>query len=87
MEEPIRTILVNAGYEPGAIMANIEQAVEGHGFDVRCEQVVNMAEAGIFDVAAAQRTAIHTAVTTAATALTVDSLIHKRKPEETHGRP
>lgn len=87
LEEPIRTILSNAGHEPGAIMAQVEQAPAGSGFDVRCGDVVDMAATGIFDVAASQRAAIEGAVTAAATALTVDILIHKRKPDETHGQP
>lgn len=87
LEEPIRTIVANAGYEPGAIIARVEQASAGAGFDVRSGDIVDMTATGIFDVAAAQRAAFQGAVTAAATALTVDILIHKRKPQETHGQP
>jgi chaperonin GroEL len=87
LEEPIRVIAGNSGYDSGAIMAQVEHAADGCGFDVNTGQVVDMQHAGIFDVAAAQRAAIQTAVTSAATALTVDILVHKSKPEETPGRP
>ncbi len=68
-------------------MAEVEQAPTGFGFDVRCGRIVDIAEAGIFDVAAAQAAALRGAISGAATALTVDILVHKRKPEETPGRP
>ncbi|HZG65549.1 MAG TPA: chaperonin GroEL [Herpetosiphonaceae bacterium] len=87
LEQPIRTIAGNSGYEPGAVLAEVDQAQEAFGFDVRCGRIADMAESGIFDVAAAQRAAIRGAISGAATALTVDILVHKRKPEETPGRP
>ncbi len=81
LEEPIRTIVVNAGYDVGAVMAEIDQAAPGSGFDVRCGRIVDLALAGIFDVAAAQKAAIHSAVTAAALALTIDVLIHPKNPQ------
>jgi chaperonin GroEL len=80
MEEPTRTILTNAGYDASEVMADIEHTGPGHGFDVRCGQIVNVAEAGIYDVASAQRAAVHTAIASAALALTVDVLIHHKTP-------
>lgn len=87
LEEPIRTIATNAGYEAAAVMAQIKRAAPGYGFDARSGQIVNMAAAGISDVAAAQKAAIRGAISGAATALTVDTVIHKRKPESAAGRP
>lgn len=79
LEEPIRTILANAGYDACEIMAEIRQAGPGHGFDVRCGRVVDMAQAGIFDVATAQKEAVRVAVTSAALALTIDVLVHRQR--------
>ncbi|MDQ5853760.1 MAG: hypothetical protein M3380_17175 [Chloroflexota bacterium] len=81
LEEPIRTIVANAGYDVGAVMAEINQAAPGSGFDVRCGRIVDLSQAGIFDVAAAQKAAIHSAVTAAALALTIDVLIHPKNPQ------
>jgi chaperonin GroEL (HSP60 family) len=39
-----------------------------------------MTEAGIFDVASVQRDAVRTAISSAALALTVDVVVHRKKP-------
>ena len=80
LEEPLRTIAANAGYEPSQIMGQINQAGSGYGFDVRSGQVVNMMEAGIVDSAKAQRLAVQSAIASAALALTTDVLVHHKKP-------
>jgi chaperonin GroEL (HSP60 family) len=68
-------------------MAQVNQAAPGWGLDARSGEIVDMAESGIYDVAAAQKAAIRGAVSGAATALTVDTVIHKRNPEAVTGRP
>ncbi|MCP4621754.1 MAG: hypothetical protein GY844_35565, partial [Bradyrhizobium sp.] len=71
METPIRAILSNAGYDASEMMAEIRHAGAGKGFDVRSGQIVDVAEAGIFDAANVQRAAVRSAVAGAALALTV----------------
>jgi chaperonin GroEL len=80
LAEPIRTIVGNAGYDPGEVLAKITQAGSGHGFDVMTGQVANMAEAGILDSAAVLKTAVQSAVASAALALTTEVLVHHKKP-------
>jgi chaperonin GroEL len=82
LETPIRTIISNAGYDVGDLMAEIRQAGPGHTFDVTTKQVVDVVEAGIFDVAAVQREAARSAVSSAALALTVEVMVHHKKPEQ-----
>jgi chaperonin GroEL len=82
LEEPIRTILTNAGYDASEVMAEIKQAGPGFGFDVRSGQVADVAQAGIFDVSSVQKAAVHSAVASAALALTIDVLVHPKKPQE-----
>jgi chaperonin GroEL len=76
---PLRTIVRNAGYDPGAVMAQIEQAGSGYGCDVRSGTIVDMRAAGIFDVLAVQQAAAHSAISSAALALTVDVLVHRKQ--------
>lgn len=83
LEEPIRTIVANAGYDAGAVLAEVSQAPREFGFDARCGRVVDLAEAGIFDIAAAQRAAVAGAISGAALALTIDVLVHPKNPELT----
>jgi chaperonin GroEL len=82
LEEPIRTILTNAGYDASEVMAEVKRADAGYGFDVRSGQIVDMAKAGIFDAASVQKAAVYSAVASAALALTIDVLIHRKTPKE-----
>lgn len=82
LEEPLRTIIANAGYDASEIMAEIKQAGAGFGFDARAGHVADVAQAGIFDAASVQCEAVRSAVAGAALALTVDVLIHHKTPTE-----
>ncbi|MEM7034839.1 MAG: chaperonin GroEL [Chloroflexota bacterium] len=82
IEEPIRTLLSNGGFEPSEVLGEIEQAKAGSGFDLQSQKVVDMIEAGVFDVATVQKDAVRSAITSAALALTIDVMIHHKKPEE-----
>jgi chaperonin GroEL len=82
VEEPARTLATNAGFDAGEIMARIQRAGPGYSFDLNSRQVVDMAQAGIFDVATAQKEAVRAAIATAALALTIDVLVHHKKPAQ-----
>jgi chaperonin GroEL len=82
LEAPIRTILTNAGYDASEVMAEIKRVDPGWGFDVRSGQVVDMAETGVYDVASVQTAAVRSGIGGAALALTVDVMIHHKKPKE-----
>jgi len=78
LEEPLRAILINAGYEAEPILARL--TTSGRGFDVRCGKFVDMTCAEMMDSAGVMRSAVHGAVASAALALTVDVLVHHRQP-------
>ena len=80
MEEPIRTIITNAGYDASETMAEIRRAGLGCGFDVISGQIVDVRQAGILDVAAVQKAAVRSAVSGAGLALTVDTLVRRKRP-------
>ena len=79
IEEPFRTLLYNAGYDPSAIISRVQRADAGSGFDLTTGQVVDMAQAKILDVAAAQKEAVRSAIASAGLALTIDVLVHRRE--------
>jgi chaperonin GroEL len=82
LEAPARTIYHNAGYESSQVLAKLHFAGEQSTFDVLSGEVVGLQEAGIYDVAAVQKAAFYSAVSTATLALTVDVLVHHKKPRE-----
>lgn len=81
--EPRRVLIANAGYDVSHVMAELERAKQDAarcGFDVLTGQVVDMAQAGIWDVATVQKLVAQRAIIGAALALTVEVLVHHRKP-------
>ena len=87
LEQPVLTLATNAGYDSEAVMAELEHAAPGYGFDLRTGLISNMAQAGVYDIAGVVKTALRIAVAGAATALTVDVLVQKRNPESLAGTP
>ena len=81
MDAPVRAVFANAGLDPSDIMAQLSFEQDGMGYDVLEKRIVDVVEAGIVDSAEVQKTAIRNAVSTAALALTIDTLVHLRKPE------
>ena len=57
-------------------MSGIEAAGRGYGYDVETGRVLDMAAAGILDVAAVTRLALTSAVSAAGMALTTEALVH-----------
>ncbi len=89
MAAPFRTIVTNAGFDDRDVLAEIKMAGGGPtcGFDVVAERVVDMIEAGIWDPAIVQKSALYTAISGAALALTIDVLIHRtEQPDYATGR-
>jgi chaperonin GroEL len=78
---PARTIFSNAGYDPGDIMGRLMHADADTVFDVVNGQVTDARAAGIVDSAVVLKACMHNAISTAALALTIDSVVHLARPE------
>ena len=78
LDAPARAILTNSGFDPSSYTPHWGL---GRGVDARTGQVVDMHSAGILDSAASVRGALNSAVRSAALALTVDVVVHKRNPQ------
>src|SRR5439155_17580674 len=65
LEAPTRQILLNGGFEPNPIVAELEQSGDGRGFDVIAGEFANMWDAGIIDPLLVVRAALKTALSTA----------------------
>ncbi len=79
LEEPLRRIVINAGYEDAPVIAQIREAGPGFGYDVRYGAVVPMVEAGIYDPCRVVRCALETAVSGALMLITTETLILRRQ--------
>jgi chaperonin GroEL len=82
LEEPLRVIAENGGYEPGSVVARVRACPPGWGFDARTGELMDLWQEGILDPAVVLQAAVKTAVSGAVMALTTDVLVHRRRPPE-----
>ncbi|MBQ6582387.1 MAG: chaperonin GroEL, partial [Mogibacterium sp.] len=61
LEEPVRQIAENAGFEGSVVVAKVKESPEGIGFNAATEEYVNMIEAGIVDPVKVTRSALQNA--------------------------
>jgi chaperonin GroEL len=79
---PFRTIVTNAGYNAGEILARVSRAGPGYGFDVNTGQVVHMMRDSVADPAYVEKSTVYASISSAALALTIDTIVHQAKPEK-----
>ena len=83
LEEPVRQIAANAGFEGAVVIDKIVSAnTFGYGFDAYNEKYVDMFEVGIIDPAKVSRCALQNAASVAATVLTTEALVVDIKEPE-----
>jgi chaperonin GroEL len=88
LEEPIRQIAINAGYEGSIIVAQgKEKEKPSIGFDAYAGKWVDMFEAGIIDPTKVTRTALQNAASIAALMLTTEALVHELPEKEKSSAP
>lgn len=80
LEEPVRQIAENAGYEGSVIIDKLKNAEFGIGFNAANGEWVNMVEAGIVDPTKVARSALQNAASVAALLLTTEAVVAD-KPE------
>jgi chaperonin GroEL len=81
LEEPIRVIATNAGYEASVVVDKVKQATGSNGFDAKSGQYVDMIAAGIIDPAKVERTALQNAASISGLLLTTEAIVSEI-PEE-----
>lgn len=76
LEEPVRQIAANAGFEGSVIVDTIRKAQKpGYGFDARKDEYCMMTERGIIDPTKVSRSALQNAASISAMVLTTESLV------------
>jgi chaperonin GroEL len=82
LEEPIRWIATNAGYDGSIVVEKVKNGKGNYGFDAAKEVYVDdMMAAGIMDPTKVARTALQNAASVASLLLTTDAMIAE-KPKE-----
>ncbi|WP_024417101.1 chaperonin GroEL [Streptococcus suis] len=80
LEEPVRQIAYNAGYEGSVIIDKLKNSKLGTGFNAATGEWVNMIEAGIIDPVKVTRSALQNAASVASLILTTEAVV-ANKPE------
>jgi chaperonin GroEL len=81
LSHPFACIVANSGRDSAAAVAKVAKATNGHGFDARSGETVDMVEAGIIDPVKVSYCAVRNAGSVAALILTTQTLIAK-KPDD-----
>ncbi|HEL1709842.1 TPA: chaperonin GroEL [Streptococcus suis] len=80
LEEPVRQIVYNAGYEGSVIIDKLKNSELGTGFNAATGEWVNMMDAGIIDPVKVTRSALQNAASVASLILTTEAVV-ANKPE------
>lgn len=86
LEEPVRQIAENAGFEGSVVVSSVKEAKEGVGFNAATEEYVDMIGAGIVDPVKVTRSALQNAASVAGMLLTTEAGITDIK-EDTPAMP
>ncbi len=82
LEEPMRIIVSNAGYEASVILSRVRGETGNLGFDAKVGEFVDMITAGIIDPAKVVRTALQNAASIAGLILTTEAAIVEKPAEK-----
>ena len=81
IEEPLRTIVNNAGGEGSVVVAKVEAGKGDFGFNAKTDEYVNMLQAGIIDPTKVTRVALENAASVAGMILTTEAAVVDIKEE------
>lgn len=82
LEEPVRQIAENAGFEGSVVVAEVKSRDKGIGFNAASEEYVDMIKEGIVDPAKVTRSAIQNAASVSSMLLTTEATVSEIKSNE-----
>jgi chaperonin GroEL len=86
IEEPLRQIAANAGFEGSVVVEKVKEAKQDMGFNALGEKYEDMIKAGILDPTKVVRIALQNASSIAGLLLTTEGLIAELPEEEKHSK-
>jgi chaperonin GroEL len=75
LEEPLRQIAQNAGYEGAVVVAKVRDQKTDEGFNALTDEYENLVEAGVIDPTKVVRSALQNAASIASLLLTTEALV------------
>ncbi len=85
IEEPIRQIASNAGFEPGVVVEQVRAGEGSFGFNAATGKYEDLMSAGVIDPAKVTRSTLQNAASIAALLLTTEALVAEQKEDKPAG--
>jgi len=82
LEEPMRWIAQNAGYDGSIVIEKVKNEKGNYGFDAQNEEYTDMVKAGIIDPTKVVRIALQNAASVASLLLTTEAMVAERPREK-----
>lgn len=82
LEEPIRQIVTNAGFEGSVVVNRVLEGKDDFGFNAQTEKYEHLIKAGVIDPTKVARTALENAASVAGLLLMTDALISEKEEEK-----
>ncbi len=82
IEEPIRQIAANSGFEAAVVTEKVRNSEGTFGFNARTEVYEDLMKAGVIDPTKVARSALENAASVAALLLMTDAVIHEQEEDE-----
>jgi chaperonin GroEL len=87
LEEPLRQIAANAGFEGSVVVEKVKERSGAYGFDADTAQYGDMLTAGIIDPTKVARFALQNAASVASLMLTTEAMIAEKPKKKTPPAP
>jgi chaperonin GroEL len=93
LEEPLRTIVSNAGEEPSVVLNKVLENKGNYGFNAQTDEYGDLVQQGVIDPTKVTRTALQNAASVAGLMLTTDAMVAELVEEKkgggghSHGMP
>jgi len=87
LEEPLRQIVANAGFEGSIIVQKVKDGKDDFGFNARTEVYENLYNSGVIDPAKVARVALENAASIAGMMLTTECVIFENKDDKEPAMP
>jgi len=87
LEEPMRWIAQNAGFEGSIVIDKVKNEKGSYGFDAQKEEYTDMVKAGIIDPTKVVRVALQNAASVASLLLTTEAMVAERPRRKRNIRP
>jgi len=82
LEEPLRQISSNSGFEGAVVVENVASKKGAYGFNARTEEYGDLVKMGVIDPTKVVRTALSNSASIAGLLLTTDALVTEEKDED-----